>query len=176
MGCFVSALWLLLPPWSHLSVIIYLWSYLIDLKDVTVHLKVPRDLMILSLYIYHNWFVMTGKWCGKIESIYSLVLVCPILLVVWFAVSALRSMHVLTSDLVLNDRWRLASNVRAELHNRILIPHVKCRGAYLLRSFDILDICTRISAAFFSRFLHKRAAALKTENYQDSVQTGLERQ
>lgn len=131
-----------------------------------------RDSMILSLCLPHNWFVMTGQWCGNIGFVYSLALRSLIQLQCGLQSWPLHSMHVLASHLVLSDknkRWRLDCNVLVELHNTLLISHVRCRGAYLLRLLDILDICSRIfDVLFFSwRLLRKRAAvALKTKTTQ----------
>lgn len=111
-----------------------------------------RDSMMLSLCLPHNWFVMTGQWCGNIGFVYSLALRSLIQLQCGLQSWPLHSMHVLASHLVLSDknkRWRLDCNVLVELHNALLISHVRCRGAYLLRLLDILDICSRISDVFF---------------------------
>lgn len=92
------------------------------------------------------------KRCGEITyiySFYSCLFWCYYSLF-FNTVLPLHNMFVVTLQLILNSkRWGLDYNVLVEFHNRLLMLHVKCRGAYLLRLFDILDICTRISDVYF---------------------------
>lgn len=51
--------------------------------------------------------------------------------------------YTVCSDIAVKDDV-LTVMFLVELHNRLLISHVKCRGAYLLRLFDILHICRSV--------------------------------
>lgn len=70
--------------------------------------------------------------------------------------------YTVCSDIAVKDDV-LTVMFLVELHNRLLISHVKCRGAYLLRLFDILHICRSVFFFFSRKCLRKRAAALEAK-------------
>lgn len=149
----IELLFLVFDFTEHLSVIIYLTSHLIHLK---VSECTPRYWMIQwwrpSIFLrallcfdrktmWRNYiyiFILFLSFLMLLQSffliLYCLFTTCLLWHCSWFWMT---------------KRWGLDYNVLVEFHNRLLMLHVKCRGAYLLRLFDILDICTRISDVYF---------------------------
>lgn len=134
---------------QQLSVITYSQSHLADLKDVTVHPMVLKVFM-MSLCIHHNSALFWQE--NDMKHFY---------LFINFVLSCLRPLEsnfdtvsfiaCIFWNQIWSQRWRLDCNVLVDLRNRLLISHVKCRGAYLLRLFDILYFCSRMSDVCFQR-------------------------
>lgn len=145
----------LLCLWLHwASVCHYLFNLPFNtVESVRVHPEVLDDSMMTSIYIPQSSSLFWQE--NDVEKLHIYIHFIPVFsdaITVFFVI-----LYCLFTTCLLwhcswfwmTKRWGLDYNVLVEFHNRLLMLHVKCRGAYLLRLFDILDICTRISDVYF---------------------------